>query len=256
MNDEFFGCAFTRRMWKDLDHILLIYVGSAAEFALVEENHWLFFTNKLPSAPWDRFTSTFAWNRKLVLSPKEKVPELGKTIRGFHDHVEALRSETEGEPQRISNEAFQAVGSMLIEYALLANAYLEKREVTPEEKEAYYQDQKAFFEAMNVQDLAADYEGFQSQRERQIQEQLKRNPCTEPLFAAYRSDLGAFRYALLKQFMAWFVPETITSPLNLRRAFWFAPFYRLFPLIRCKPVSKLLHITLLPKRVRQGLGEF
>ncbi len=256
MSEEAFGCEFTRRMWKDLDHILLIYVGSATEFALVEENHWLFFTNKLPSAPWDRFTSTFAWNRRLVLSPKEKVAALGETIRGFHDHVEAQRIEQEGGIQKISNDAFQAVGFMLIEYALLANAYLERREPTAEEKDAYYQDQKAFFEAMGVEDLAEDYEGFVVQRRQQIEEQLKPNDCTGPLFDAYRKDLGAFRYTLLKQFMAWFVPESVIAPLEIRRSVWFAPFYHLFPVIRCGPVSGLLHRILLPKRVRNGLGSF
>jgi uncharacterized protein (DUF2236 family) len=249
-----FGCEFTRSMWTDLDHILLIYVGSAAEFPLVAENHWLFYTDKLPSAPWDRFTSTFFWNRKIMLTSKREAPALAEKIRGFHDRVESQRSADEGGVQRISNQAFQAVGFMLIDYALAAQAYLNRRTVTESEKEAYYQDQRGFFEAMGIRELPATYAEYLPVREQQMREQLKRNAYTDPLFEAYRKDLGGFRYWIMCQFMACFVPEGLVKELGLKRSKLFGVAYRLFPWIRCRAVSKALHLMLLPGRVRKGLA--
>ena len=50
-----FGSEITRTIWGEADNILLIYAGAAAEFALNPENHWLFYTGKLPSDPLRRF---------------------------------------------------------------------------------------------------------------------------------------------------------------------------------------------------------
>jgi hypothetical protein len=249
-----FGSEFTRKMWSDMDHILLVYVGSAAEFALVEENHWLFYTNALPAAPWDRFVSTFAWNKRILLSSADDAPALARKIRGFHDPVEQKRSDEEGGPRRISNEAFKAVGAMLIEYALLAEAYLERRELSPDETETHYQDQRRFFSDMGIVELEPSYADFSVARTEKMPAQLRRNAHTDPLFSAYRRELGSLRYGLLLQFMAHFVPEHVVQELGLRRSALFTPFYRLYPRLRCPPLSALLHRLLLPARVRKGLA--
>lgn len=253
-DSSLYGHPFTRRMWMDLDHILLIYVGSAAEFPLVEDNHWLFYTDKLPSAPWDRFTSTFAWNRKIMLTPREDAAALARKIRGFHTTVEQQRSADEGAPRQISNDAFLAVGFMLVDYALLANAYLERRRPAPEECEAYYADQRGFYQAMGIDNLPATYADFQSVRARQLRESLRRNQYTDALFQAYRRDLGPFRYHLMRHFMAWFVPDPIRQTLGLPRHRAFGLLYRLYPRLRCRPLSRLLHLLLLPARVRKALA--
>jgi len=241
-------------MWTSLDHILLVYVGSAAEFALVEENHWLFYTNALPSAPLERFVSTFAWNRKIILASREEAPDLARKIRGFHDQVERDRSTDEDTERRISQAAFKAVGTMLIEYALLAEEYLENRVVSDEEREAYYQDQKGFFEAMGIEGFEPTYAEFYEDRVLGMPARLKRNPHTDDLFRAYRKDLGALRYAVLLNFMAWFVPEHVRRELKLRKRGWFAPLYWLYPRLRCRLVTALTHWILLPRRVRKGLA--
>ncbi len=249
-----YGSNFTRKMWSSMDHILLIYVGSAAEFALVEENHWLFYTGKLPGAPWDRFVSTFAWNKRLVLGSQEEMAKLAGTIRGFHRSVEHQRSEEEGGERRISNEAYRAVGDMLIDYALRAEAYLEGRELSAEECEVHYQDQREFFTLMGIEGYEPDYPAFQERRLREMPEQLRHNDYSQPLFEAYRKDLGAFRYWLLLQFMSWFVPEHVREQNGLKRSRLFAPVVALYPRIRCRWVSAFTQTLLLPKRVREGLA--
>ncbi len=252
MNTQY-GSEFTRKLWTDLDHILLVYVGAAAEFALVEENHWLFYTEKLPSAPLDRLVSTFVWNQKVMTTSRCDAETLAKTIREFHHQVERERGREEGGHPKISNEAFRAVGAMLIEYALLAEAYLEKREVSAVEKENYYFDQVGFFQAMGIDGWEESYQLFHENHEQEIREQLKVNKHSTDLFKSYRKDLGAFRYGLLVQFMAWFVPDPISEELKLKKSAWFKPLFYLYPLLHGRAVTKIIHRTLLPPRVLKGL---
>lgn len=248
-----YGSDFTRALWSDLDHILLVYVGSAAEFALVEDNHWLFYTNKLPSAPLNRLLSTFVWNRKVMMTSAQDAPVLARTIRSFHDQVEAERAREEGGHPRISNQGFKAVGSMLIEYALVAEAYLEQREVSPEEKEAYYQDQRGFFEAMGIEDWEENYEKFARRRQEEMPENLKRNRHTDDLFESYKRDIGGLRYWILRQFMARFVPDHVAAEIGLRKFPGFGCLYRLYPRLHGKRAGRWVQKLLLPKRVLQNI---
>jgi hypothetical protein len=245
-----YGSALTRKLWTDLDHILLVYVGSAAEFALVEENHWLFFTNKLPSAPLDRLVSTFAWNRKVMLVPEAEAPQLAKQIRGFHDVVEYQREQAEGGCPRISNAAFRAVGAMLIDYAIRAEEYLSGKAIPDEQLEAYYQDQRGFFEAMKISGWESTYPAYVEARKQETAEELHPNAYTKKLFEAYRKDLGFIRYHLLLLFMGHFLPETIRSRVAVKKRSWFSPFYALYPKIHGTCFALLLRKVLLPKRVR------
>jgi len=249
-----FGSPFTRRLWTDLDHILLVYVGSAAEFALVEENHWLFYTHKLPAAPLDRLISTFVWNRKVMEVSAEEAPDLARKIRGFHEGVERQRGNEKEGPQRISNQAFRAVGAMLIDYALRAEEYLTRDPVADSDKEAYYQDQRQFFETMGITGWEPTFADYARSRAQEIETQLNPNPYTEKLFAAYRKDLGGLRYRLLRLFMGHFLSEEVRAKADVAKRAWFKPFYALYPVMHGTPLAKLVHLLLLPKRVRVGLG--
>jgi uncharacterized protein (DUF2236 family) len=249
--DESFGGAVTRRIWTDVDNLLLVFVGSAAEFALVGENHWLFYTMALPSAPWDRFLSTLAYNRKIFLTPKDKVPALAQAIRGIHTRVEEKRSGDEGRATAISNGAFKAVGAMLIDYGIAGYAYLHRRPLSDAECEAHYQDERAFFALMGITDLEADYPTYRQNRETVLRDNLHVNAHTRDLFDAYRRELGAFRMWILCQFMAHFVPPVLCARLGLRRNPLFTPCYRLYPYSR--RFSPLLRRALFPKRVRMAL---
>ena len=249
-----FGSDFTRSLWTDVDHILLVYVGSAAEFALVEENHWLFYTNKLPSAPLDRLVSTLVWNRKVMEVPESEAITLAKTIRGFHDTVEDERRNEEGGDPKISNKAFRAVGAMLIDYAILAEEYLSGHAVSDSDCEAYYQDQKQFFEAMGISGWEPTYEQYARAREQEVVTELQPNDHTQKLFDAYRKDLGGFRYHLLLLFMGHFLSEEVRAKVNIPKRTWFKPAYALYPLIHGTALAKVVHVLLLPKRVRNGLS--
>lgn len=248
-----FGSEFTRRLWTDVDHILLVYVGSAAEFALVEENHWLFYTGKLPAAPLNRLVSTFVWNRKVMEVAEEEAEALAKTIRGFHDLVEEEREGEEGGPRRISNRAFRAVGAMLIDYALLADEYLTGHPVAELDRESYYQDQRNFFEAMGITGWEESYADYAVAREKEVEHDLKRNDYTGELFLSYRRDLGWLRYRLLLLFMGHFLPEVIRKKLHLTRYRGFTPVFGLYPKMHGTVFARIVHVLLLPKRVRAAV---
>jgi hypothetical protein len=57
-----------RRIWGDGDMVLLIFAGSAAEFALNRAVDWLFFTGKLPRDPIGRLFSTATYAQQIVFA--------------------------------------------------------------------------------------------------------------------------------------------------------------------------------------------
>src|SRR5215475_9617661 len=137
-----FGSEITRTIWSDAENILLIYAGSAAEFALNPENHWLFYTGKLPSDPLRRFEGTLRYQRKLFFTPEEAIPALARHIKHVHSEVEKRRSQEQGDI-KISDQAYLQVFSMLIEYGILGYEYLHCRKMTSQEREAYFHDIRA-----------------------------------------------------------------------------------------------------------------
>ena len=48
--------------------VLLVFAGSAAEFALNREVHWLFFTGKLPGDPIGRLFATAGYAQQIVFA--------------------------------------------------------------------------------------------------------------------------------------------------------------------------------------------
>jgi len=97
------------------------------------ENHWLFYTGKLPSDPLRRFEKTLQYQRKLFFTPQEAVPALAKHLKDIHNGVEERRSQEQGEI-KISDQAYVQVFSMLIEYGILGYEYLHRRTLTQKER--------------------------------------------------------------------------------------------------------------------------
>jgi hypothetical protein len=57
-----------RRIWGNGDMVLLVFAGSAAEFALNRAVDWLFFTGKLPGDPIGRLFATAGYAQKIVFA--------------------------------------------------------------------------------------------------------------------------------------------------------------------------------------------
>jgi hypothetical protein len=229
-----FGSEITRAIWGTPENILLIYAGSAAEFALNPENHWLFYTGKLPSDPLRRFERTIGYQRKLFFMPEEGVRALVRHIKGIHSEVEEKRSREQG-AIRISDQAYVQVFSMLIEYGILGYEYLHRRRMTQEEKETYFNDIRSIALMMEIRDFPEDYGRYLIRRTQMVTSQLQCNVFTRELMGAYQKNLTPFFYWGLLQFQARFIHPTLARRLGLKTNRVFGWIYWLYPRIRFQP---------------------
>ena len=80
-----------RRIWGDADVILLIFAGSAAEFALNRAVDWLFFTGRLPADPIARLFSTVRYAQEIVFAPEVQANQAIARMGAIHGGVENKR---------------------------------------------------------------------------------------------------------------------------------------------------------------------
>jgi uncharacterized protein (DUF2236 family) len=231
-----FGSEITRTIWGDAENIVLIYAGAAAEFALNPENHWLFYTGKLPTDPLRRFETTLRYQRNLFFMPQEAIPALAKRIKAIHTDVEEKRSR-EGAEIKISDQAYLQVFSMLIEYGILGYEYLHRLKLTQREKETYFEDIRSIALMMEIRDFPADYGRYLTQRDRMVVKELQCNIFTNQLMAAYRKSLPTVCYWALLQFQARFIHPTLARRLDLKTNRVFGWVYWLYPRVRSQFLS-------------------
>ena len=239
-----FGSEITRTIWGDPENMLLIYVGSAAEFALNPENHWLFYTGRLPSDPLRRFEKTLRYQQKLIFTPQEAIPALARHLKGIHTEVEERRSQEQGEI-KISNQAYLQVFSMLIEYGILGHEYLHRRKMTHEERETYFNDIRSIALMMEIRDFPEDYRHYVTRRIRMVVSELQCNAFTRELMDAYRKNLAPFSYWGLLQFQARFIHPILAGRLNLKTNRVFGWVYWLYPQVRLQPPFNRLFALML-----------
>jgi len=241
---QLFGSEITRTIWGDADNLVLIYAGAAAEFALNPENHWLFYTGKLPSDPLRRFEKTLQYQRRLFFTPRETVPALAKHIKDMHRDVEAKRSQEQGEI-KISDQAYLQVFSMLIEYGILGYEYLHRRKMTQQERETYFNDIRSIALMMEIRDFPEDYRHYLTRRAKMVVSELQRNAYTLELMDAYRKNLAPFCYWGLLQFQARFIHPALACRLDLKTNRFFGWVYWLYPRVRFQPLSNGLFTFIL-----------
>lgn len=253
MQNSPLSAPITREIWGDIENILLIYVGSAADFALNAELDWLFFTKRLPSNPQLRFIETFQYNQQIIFSPPEAIPALMQQIRAIHSAVEKRRSHAEDEPRAISDKAYREVAHMLIDYGIRGYEYLHRRKLSAAEKDAYFRDMKTFVRLLGVEMAEEDFAAFQRTRDESIAVDLQPNAHTAQLYAAYAKDIGGWRMWVLRQFQRYFIDHRLSVKLNLRRNILFAPLYGVYPLLRNRLLLALwLRLAVKPE-TRQAL---
>src|SRR5678815_784740 len=123
--------SIVRRIWGDGDMVLLVFAGSAAEFALNRAVDWLFFTGKLPSDPIGRLFATASYAQQIVFADERTASAALDRIRAVHEAVERQR----GQP--IPDWAHRDVLYMLIDYSERAHALLARPLSAPEQRELY-----------------------------------------------------------------------------------------------------------------------
>src|SRR5215217_1596700 len=83
--------SIVRTIWGDADTILLVFAGSAAEFALNRAVDWLFYTGRLPADPLGRLFSTARFARDIAFVDEATARRSFARIRAAHQYVERER---------------------------------------------------------------------------------------------------------------------------------------------------------------------
>ncbi len=233
--------SIVRRIWGDGDMVLLVFAGSAAEFALNRAVDWLFFTGKLPEDPIGRLFSTAGYSQQIVFADAATASRTFERIRAVHQAVERERG------QRIPDWAHRNVLYMLIDYSERAHEML-ARPLTGEERDELYDVFRRVGTGLGIPDLPPTYAGWRADRERHLHRDLLRSGGTEALYARYREHLGPWRYHLLLRLQSILAPEHVTGLLRMKRAGWLRPLLRLYPLLVRAGMRSIIQRLLMPSR--------
>ena len=233
--------SIVRRIWGDGDMILLIFAGSAAEFALNRAVDWLFFTGKVPSDPIGRLFATASYSQRIVFADDLTASRTLDGIRAIHEAVERRRG------QAIPDWAHRDVLYMLIDYSERAHELLSRPLSDDERRELY----DVFYRVgigLGIPGLPLSYALWRADRECHLRRDLLHSNGTEGLYAQYRNHLGPWRYRLLLWLQAILVPEHVRRLLRLKSAGWPRYLLRLYPLLVRAGLRSMIQRLLMPSR--------
>jgi len=200
-----------RRIWGDPDLVLLVFAGSAAEFALNRAVDWLFFTGKIPNNPIGRLFSTVRYAQEIVFADEDSARRTLGAINGVHAAVERRRG------QSIPDWAFRDVLYMLVDYSERAHQLLCGL-LSAAEREELYAAFRRVGQGLNIKVLPEDYAGWCEDRRAHLERDLAFSEHTALLYGQYRRHLGAWRYQVLLGVQALLVPDRVRRLLRLRRS--------------------------------------
>jgi uncharacterized protein (DUF2236 family) len=231
--------SIVRRIWGDGDMVLLVFAGSAAEFALNRAVDWLFFTGKLPTDPIGRLFSTAGYAQGIVFADAATAARTLARIRAVHQAVERERG------QQIPDWAHRDVLYMLIDYSERAHETF-ARPLTADEQDELYDVFYRVGTGLSIPDLPRTYTAWRADRELHLRRDLVHGEGTDALYAQYRKHLGFWRYHLLLRLQSILTPEHVRGLLGLRRAEWLRPLVRLYPLLVRAGLRSIIQWLLMP----------
>lgn len=202
--------SIVRKIWGDTELVLLIFAGSAAEFALNRAVDWLFYTGKIPADPIGRLFSTVRYAQEIVFAERKAAERTLARINAIHCAVERQRG------QSIPDWAFRDVLYMLVDYSERAHRML-YGPLSPVEREELYLDFRRVGAGLNVKTLPEGYEEWRADRRLHLVRDLEHSRHTALLYSQYRRQLGEWRYQILLGVQALLVPECVRHLLRLRR---------------------------------------
>ena len=233
--------SLVRRIWGDGDMVLLIFAGSAAEFALNRAVDWLFFTGKLPSDPLGRLFSTAGYSQHIVFADEATATRTLDRIRAAHAAVEGQRG------QRIPDWAHRDVLYMLIDYSERAHELLARPLTAAEQAELY----DVFYRVgvgLGIPGLPRTYAGWRADRQLHLRRDLAYSAGTRELYARYREALSPWRYQLLLRIQAMLAHGHVRELLGLKSAPLMRAATGLYPLLVRAGLRSVIQRLLLPAR--------
>ena len=241
--------SIVRTIWGDPDLVLLIFAGSAAEFALNRAVDWLFFTGEIPRDPIGRLFSTVRYAQEIVFVDEEKARRTLDRINAQHASVESERGQT------IPDWAYRDVLYMLIDYSERAYALL-YRQLSSREKSDLFEVFLRIGEALHIPELPKTYSDWQLDRRRHLTRDLTYSKHTSLLYQAYRKHLGTWRYFLLVEVQSLLVPGTVRHLLHLNSNPLISGLARTYGLIGTATLQSLTHTLLIPPRYWSDVRKF
>ena len=215
--------SIVRRIWADGDMVLMVFAGSAAEFALNRAVDWLFFTGALPNDPIGRLFSTASYSQHIVFADAATAARTLDRIRMIHGAVERERG------QKIPDWAHRDVLYMLIDYSERAHQML-AGPLSPDEQRELYDVFYRVGLGLRIPDLPRTYAGWRADRERHLRRDLVCGAGTKALYAQYRKHLGPWRYRLLLRLQGILAPAHVRTLLGLKPARTMRALARLYPI--------------------------
>src|SRR5688500_18034462 len=160
--------------------VLLVFAGSAAEFALNRAVDWLFFTGKLPSDPIGRLFATASYSQQIVFADQLTARRTLDGIRAAHEAVERQR----GQPSPAW--AHRDVLYMLIDYSERAHELL-ARPLSGEARAELYDVFYRVGTGLRIPGLPSSYALWREDRESHLRRDLVHSEGTDALYAQYRN---------------------------------------------------------------------
>ncbi|MBD2700372.1 DUF2236 domain-containing protein [Spirosoma sp. BT702] len=238
--------SIVRQIWGDADVILLVFAGSAAEFALNKAVDWLFFTGKLPADPIGRLFSTVRYAQEIVFQPDDKARQAIARMGSIHTGVEQKRGYS------IPDWAYRDVLYMLIDYSERAFETLHRPLTDAERGELFHTFQQVGA-GMHVPDLPTTYAEWRIDRETHLNRDLVHSEFTDKLFRRYREELGNWRYDLLRQVQAILVPKQVSQLLDLPKKPLLTYSLSLYSLLNALGLRSFVQRVLLPTEYLQQI---
>lgn len=249
MGDFVYKRSIVRTIWGNPDLILLIFAGSAAEFALNRAVDWLFFTGKIPNDPIGRLFSTVRYAQDIVFVDEQTARHTLNRINASHRAVEREREQT------IPDWAFRDVLYMLVDYSERAYALL-NRPLTPSQRNDLYEVFRRIGEGLLIRELPENYAEWKLDRVRHMAQDLTYSRHSSMLFERYREHLGVWRYHLLLHVQALLVPAEVRrllrlSPNNLMRGL-----VQTYGLVSPLNLQSVVHTLLIPPQYWAEVRKF
>lgn len=237
-----------RHIWGSPDAIMLVFAGSAAEFALNKAVDWLFWTNALPDAPIDRFFETVRFAQELAFGGEQRVEAAVAAVNRAHHGVERSRGD------HIPQWAYRDVLFMLIDYGERAYEIV-YGPMTEEQRVEHFHESIEVGRRMHIHGLPGSLADFRSLRRAHLQQDLEHSTLTDALYERYRQHLGGARMKALLDLQGSLVPPEVARLLGLRRKRRVDALFALYRHIRSKHVLRMLYPICLPRPFGGKLAE-
>lgn len=235
--------SIVRKIWGSSDTVLLVFAGSAAEFALNRSVDWLYYTGRLPADPIGRLFSTVRYARDIIFSPYDRALAAIDQITAIHTSVEKSRG------MKIPDSAYRDVLFMLIDYTIRSFELME-RKLTAAERAEIIDVFLRVGDRMGLKGLPANYGEWELMRADHLERNLVYGGLTKDLYGRYKKSLGTVRYRILLGGQALLVPERVSRLLSLPTGWWMRVVVFSYKIVRFIRLERVVKAVVLPEAYR------